>query len=222
MKIFNHVKLDSVSNLSESVIATETDGKRQYTIKGVSSYPSVTTVTGFKKRKFFAEWRKNNPKEAKRVTKRGNNFHSVIENYLNNLGAPSKDDLANYHLFVNFQDLLNNIDNIHLLESPLYSDLLKLAGRVDCIAEYNGKLSVIDFKTCSREKYKSDIEEYFMQATAYSIMFKEHTGISIKNIAILMSCDDGTIHCYEEDPKNYVQSLFNTIKEYNLQLNEQT
>jgi genome maintenance exonuclease 1 len=216
------VKLENISNLSENIVANEVDGKRYYKIANDISYPSVTTVTGFKKRKFFAEWRKNNPQEAKRVTRRGNNFHSVIEKYLNNEGAPSKEDLANYHLFVNFENLLNNIDNIHLLESALYSDLLKLAGRVDCIAEYNGKLSVIDFKTCSREKYKSDIQEYFMQATAYSIMFKEHTGIAIKNIAILMSCDDGTIHCYEEDPKNYVQSLFNTIKEYNLQLNEQS
>lgn len=222
MKKFNHVKLENISNLSENIVANEVDGKRYYKIANDISYPSVTTVTGFKKRKFFAEWRKNNPQEAKRVTRRGNNFHSVIEKYLNNEGAPSKEDLANYHLFVNFENLLNNIDNIHLLESALYSDLLKLAGRVDCIAEYNGKLSVIDFKTCSREKYKSDIQEYFMQATAYSIMFKEHTGIAIKNIAILMSCDDGTIHCYEEDPKNYVQSLFNTIKEYNLQLNEQS
>lgn len=222
MKQFNHVKLESISNLSENVIANEVDGKRYYKIANDTSYPSVTTVTGFKKKKFFAEWRKNNPQEAKRVTKRGNNFHSVIEKYLKNEGSPSKDDLANYHLFVNFQNLLDKIDNIHLLESPLYSHLLKLAGRVDCIAEYNGKLSVIDFKTCSREKYKSDIQEYFMQATAYSIMFKEHTEIPIKNIVILMSCDDGTIHEYEEDPKNYVKSLFDTIKEYNLQLNEQS
>lgn len=222
MKIFNHVKLESLSGLFEDVSAKEIDGKRYYHIDDNISYPSVTTVTGFKKKKFFAEWRKNNPEEAKRVTRRGNNFHGVIEKYLNNLGEPSKEDLANYHLFVNFKNILNNIDNIHLLESPLYSNLLKLAGRVDCIAEYNGKLSVIDFKTCSREKYKSDIQEYFMQATAYSIMFKEHTGISIKNIAILMSCDDGTIHAYEEDPKNYVEPLFNIIKEYNLQFNEQT
>jgi len=222
LKKFNHVQLENISNLSKNIIASEVDGKRYYKIANEISYPSVTTVTGFKKKKFFAEWRKNNPEEAKRVTRRGNNFHSVIEKYLNNDGAPTKDDLANYHLFVNFEKLLDNIDNIHLLECALYSDLLKLAGRVDCIAEYNGKLSVIDFKTCSREKYKSDIQEYFMQATAYSIMFKEHTGISIKNIAILMSCDDGTIHCYEEDPKNYVHSLFNIIKEYNLQLNEQT
>jgi len=222
LKIFNHVKLENISNLSENIAVNEVDGKRYYKIANDISYPSVTTVTGFKKKKFFAEWRKNNPQEAKRVTRRGNNFHSVIEKYLNNQGAPNKEDLANYHLFVNFENLLNNIDNIHLLESPLYSHLLKLAGRVDCIAEYSGKLSVIDFKTCSREKYKSDIQEYFMQATAYSIMFKEHTGIAIKNIAILMSCDDGTIHCYEEDPKNYVELLFNTIKEYNLQLNEQS
>lgn len=222
MKIFNHVKLESLLGLSESIVVNEAEGKRCYKTKN-NTYPSVTTVTGFKKRKFFAEWRKNNPQEAKRVTRRGNSFHLIIEKYLNNQGAPSKDnDLANYHLFVNFEKLLNNIDNIYLLESPLYSDLLKLAGRVDCIAEYDGKLSVIDFKTCSKEKYKSDIEEYFMQATAYSIMFKEHTGLSIQNIVILMSCDDGTVHAYEENPKKYVKSLFNAIKEYDLQLNEQS
>ena len=222
MKKFNHVQLENISNLSKDITVSEVDGKRYYKISNTTSYPSVTTVTGFKKKQFFAEWRRNNPQEAKRVTRRGNSFHSTIEKYLNNQGAPTKNDLANYHLFVNFQNMLDNIDNIHLLESPMYSNLLGLAGRVDCIAEYNGKLSVIDFKTCSREKYKSDIQEYFMQATAYAIMFKEHTGISIKNIAILMSCDDGTIHCHEEDPKNYVESLFNIIKDYNLQLNEQS
>lgn len=221
MKKFNHVTLEKLNIISENINAVESDGKRFYSTPTGVKYPSVTTVTGFKKKKFFAEWRKNNPVESKRVLRRGNDFHKIVESYLNNNGTPPKEDLLNYSLFKQFEPLLDNIDNIHLQETAMYSDLIKLAGRVDCIAEYNGKLSVIDFKTCSRKKYPNDIQEYFMQAAAYSIMFKEHTGISIKNVVILMSCDDGTTHAYEEDPKHHVKPLFNMITEYNaLVLNE--
>jgi genome maintenance exonuclease 1 len=89
-----------------------------------------------------------------------------------------------------------------------------MAGRVDCIAEYDGKLSVIDFKTSKAIKDEKDIQEYFMQATAYAIMFQERTGISIRNIAILMSCEDGSIMVYQKDPIKYVASLKTAIDEY--------
>lgn len=220
MKIFNHVKLDSVSNLSESVIATETDGKRQYTIKGVSSYPSVTTVTGFKKRKFFAEWRKNNPEEAKRTVNRGNKLHSLIEKYINNEVLNKKEiDPFTLDLFLQAKKNLDKIDNIHALETSLYSKLLKLAGRVDCIAEYDGELSVIDFKGSTKPKRKEDIENYFLQATAYSIMWKERTGIPIKNLVILISCEDGGVQVFEGNPVDYVPRLKEVIEKYEREVN---
>jgi predicted RecB family nuclease len=100
------------------------------------------------------------------------------------------------------------------LETALWSGTLRMAGRVDCIAEYDGKLSVIDFKTSKSIKEEKDIQEYFMQATAYAIMFQERTGIVIKNIAILMSCEDGSIKVYQKDPMEYVKHLKQTIDEY--------
>jgi genome maintenance exonuclease 1 len=89
-----------------------------------------------------------------------------------------------------------------------------MAGRVDCIAEYNGVLSVIDFKTSKAVKEEKDINEYFMQATAYAIMFQERTGIQIKNIVILMTCEDGTTMVYEKNPIHYVKDLKEAIDVY--------
>ena len=89
-----------------------------------------------------------------------------------------------------------------------------MAGRVDCIAEYNGKLSVIDFKTSKAIKDENDILEYFMQATAYTIMFQERTGIPVRNIAIIMSCEDGSVKVYEKNPIDYVISLKEAIDSY--------
>jgi genome maintenance exonuclease 1 len=89
-----------------------------------------------------------------------------------------------------FSPLLHGVDNVHALETPLYSDHLQVAGTVDCIAEYKGKLSVVDFKTSSRIKSKKDIHSYFMQCAAYSVAFEERTGISVPRLVILMAVDN--------------------------------
>jgi len=96
----------------------------------------------------------------------------------------------------------------------LWSDMLELAGRVDCIGEYNGKMSVIDFKGSTRNKRKEDIDNYFTQATAYAIMWQERTGIKIDNIAILMSCEDGTVSVFESNPIKHTKELFECIQDY--------
>jgi genome maintenance exonuclease 1 len=172
-------------------------------------------VTGWEKRKFFAEWRKNNPEEAKRTVNRGNRIHKLIEKYLKNEILDKKEiDPFTLDLFLQIQPQINKIDNINAMETSLYSDKLKLAGRVDCIAKYQDKLSIIDFKGSTKPKRKEDIDNYFMQATAYSIMWKELTGISIKNIVILITCDDGAVQVFEQNPVNYVKKLVNAIKLY--------
>jgi genome maintenance exonuclease 1 len=194
----------------------EVDGKRFYLTPEGNRYPSVTTVTGFSKREFFAEWRRLNPEEARRVTTRGTRFHSLVEKYLNNEQLDrSKINFAELFLFSNAEIEINKIDNIHLLEATLWSDALKLAGRVDCIAEFDGKLSVIDFKSASKEKPEKDINEYFMQATAYAIMYQERYGKPIENIVIIMSSEDGMVNVFQKNPIDYVSNLFNAIKEYN-------
>jgi genome maintenance exonuclease 1 len=125
-----------------------------------------------------------------------------------------KINFADLFLFSQAESEIDKIDNIHLLETTLWSDTLKLAGRVDCIAEYEGVLSVVDFKSASKEKPANDIKEYFMQATAYAIMYQERYGTKIDNIVILMSSEDGMVNVYQRNPMDYVKDLFDTIKEY--------
>jgi genome maintenance exonuclease 1 len=170
-------------------------GPRMYsTPEGI--FPSVTTVVGFRKQEFFAEWRRKNPEESKRVLARGTKFHSLLEKYLNN------------------EDL--DYDNLHsvALETPLWSKILGLAGRTDCIAEYDGKLSIIDFKASTKEKRTKDVDSYFAQATAYSLMFQERTGIIIDNFAIMIACEDGLHQVFQDKPINHVKHLKFLITDY--------
>jgi len=192
----------------------ETEGKRLYVTPEGNKYPSVTTVTGWKKREFFAEWRKKNPEESKYALQRGNDFHLLIEKYLNNEQVERHSDSKTQKLFDQVKSELHNIDKILCQEIALWSDTLKLAGRVDCIAEYDGKLSIIDFKTSKKMKDEFEIEEYFLQATCYAIMLEERTGIQISNIVILMSCDDGSTLVFQQKPKKYIKKLMETINLY--------
>jgi len=217
-KRFNHILFDyTFENLPTTY---GEDGSRYYCTEDGNKYPSVTTVTGWEKQAFFAEWRKNNPVESRRVLNRGNKLHSAIEDYLNNEENPKRLLAPNEQiLFDQMQDELDKIDNIYAQEVPLWSSLLGLAGRVDCVAEYNGELSIIDFKGSTREKRKSDIENYFMQATAYSLMFQERTGVKVDNIVILISCEDGTVQSFVDNPINYTKSLYECIQRYRKRFN---
>ncbi len=210
-KTFNHVEK---TWLLKDMTVTEGDGTRFYQTPNGIKLPSVTTVTGWEKRHFFAKWRRENPKEAERVTTRGNTLHSTIEDYLYN--KEIKEDLSSnpYVLFAQLRKELDKIDNIHELEAPLWSTTIGLAGRVDCIAEYNGKLSIIDFKGSTKAKRPSHIENYFLQATAYALAWQERTGMKIDNLAILISCDDGSVQVFERDPKMYVKKLYEVIEKY--------
>jgi|TARA_R110000824_G_scaffold125902_3_gene285206 genome maintenance exonuclease 1 len=211
---FRHVE----SPLLEEISATTTNEGGRYYSTPKGKLPSVTTVTGFKKSKFFAKWRAENPKEAKRVTTRGNTFHSLIEDYLNNEFEVERDkgeirpDIL--ELFLQLQPELDKIDNILALEVPLWSDTVGLAGRVDCVAEHDGELSIIDFKGATRKKRTSDIENYFLQATAYALMWQDRTGKEIKKFKILISCEDGTAQVFEGAPIQYTKKLYDTIQEY--------
>jgi len=210
---FTHVN----SPLLEEISAVTDDSGRYYsTPKG--KLPSVTTVTGFKKAKFFAKWRAENPKEAKRVTNRGNTFHSLIEDYLNNEFDLDRDkgeirpDIL--ELFLQLQPELDKIDNIVALEVPLWSETVGLAGRVDCVAEHDGELSIIDFKGATRKKRPSDIENYFLQATAYALMWQDRTGQEIKKFKILLSCEEGVSQVFEGNPIKYAKKLHEAIQGY--------
>ena len=210
MKIFTHKTILLENELKEVSV----DGSRHYQTPG-GIFPSVTTAMGWEKQKFFADWRKKNPEESKRVTARGTKFHSIIESYLNNEDVDFENMLPNYkYLFNLLKPELDKIDNIIAIETPLWSKTLGLAGRTDCIAEYDGKPTIIDFKASSKEKRESDIENYFLQASAYALMFQERTGTIIDNFAILIACEDGIKQVFQGKPIKYVKRLKETIDKY--------
>jgi CRISPR/Cas system-associated exonuclease Cas4 (RecB family) len=209
-KQFKHNLIESDINLSE----VQKDGKRFYSTPD-GEFPSVTTVVGYGKQQFFAEWRRKNPEESRRVTSRGTKFHSIIETYIRNEPLDMENMFPNFKALFNLiKPALDNIDNIVAIETPLWSKILGLAGRTDCIAEYNGKLSIIDFKASTKEKRKQDIENYFLQATAYALMYQERTGVIVENFVILIACEDGLFQVFEDTPIKYVKKLKQSIIKY--------
>ncbi len=200
------------------------DGVRFYRLpKTDKYYPSVTSITSFKNAKFFKEWRtKIGEDEANRITaratQRGTAFHSIAEDYINgelDLDKYLDNNPLSVRMFQSAKDTLNRIDNIHCLESFLYSHYLGLAGRVDCIAEFDGELAVIDFKTSTKEKKEEHIENYFVQETAYAAMFLERTGIEVKKIVTLIATEEGSIQIFQKhNLDDYLQLLKSYIEEF--------
>ena len=200
------------------------DGVRFYKLpKTDKYYPSVTSITSFKNAKFFKEWRtKIGEDEANRITaratQRGTAFHSIAEDYINgelDLDKYLDNNPLSVRMFQSAKDTLNRINNIHCLESFLYSHYLGLAGRVDCIAEFDGELAVIDFKTSTKEKKEEHIENYFVQETAYAAMFLERTGIEVKKIVTLIATEEGSIQVFQKhNLDDYLQLLKSYIEEF--------
>lgn len=193
------------------------DGQRFYPVSEGVEYPSITTVTSFKKAAFFKEWRQRvgaevADRKTARATGRGTAFHSIVELYLKNesINSDSFDPLP-YTLFQVAKPALNRINNIHVLEGALYSDYLRVAGRVDCIAEFDGELAVIDFKTSDKDKKEEWIENYFVQETAYAVMYYERTGLQPKKIVTIIATEEG--HCQVIEKRN-LDYYFTLLKEY--------
>lgn len=210
--------------LIELECVTSDTGRYYLTPEG-NQYNSVTTVIGYSTKHKILEWRKRvGEEEANRISTRasgrGSSLHLIIEDYLNNrlLEENYKDKFLPLMMFKCLKTLLDNINNIHTLEGSLYSDILKIAGRVDCIAEYNGELAIIDFKSSTSEKKRKWIDNYFVQACAYAMMYYERTGIKIKKLVILISCENGSVQVFEEyDINKYMKVLYGYIKAYEQQ-----
>ena len=200
------------------------DGVRFYPIPGADKYyPSVTSITSFKNAAFFAGWRKKiGEEEANRITnratQRGTAFHSITEDYVKgelNLDSYLANNPLSVRMFQSAKSTLDRIDNIHCLETFLYSHYLGLAGRVDCIGEFDGELAVIDFKTSTKEKQENYIEHYFVQETAYAAMFLERSGIEVKKIVTLIATEEGSVQVFEKyNLDDYLQLLKSYIEEF--------
>ena len=214
---FNHVDL-ILPKLERETI----DGIRYYKVPDqdeILRLFSITSVTSHVNREIFVKWRKRIGEEAaekitKAATSRGTDMHSLVENYLYNKDLPSVPPLPDF-LFKIAKVELNRITNIHALEDSLYSKQLGIAGTVDCIAEYNGELAIIDFKTSKKPKPREWIDHYFVQCMAYGCMLYEITGIMVKKLVIIMSCENGECVVYEEyDKSKYIKLLTEYIREF--------
>ena len=194
------------------------DGARYYTVNG-RPMVSITSVTSHWNKHIFVDWRKRiGEAEANRITRRatsrGTATHSLIENHLLNKEVEF-DKPSPKMLFLQSKETLKNINNIYALEESFYSEELGVAGTVDCIAEYNGELSIIDFKTAEKPKPRDWIENYFVQAAAYACMFFERTGIPVKKLVIIMTCENGDVTVYEEyDKIKYMKKLVLYIQKF--------
>ena len=211
-KKFNFIDLNK--SLLPKTKGMKVDGFRFYNIDG-KNYPSVTTVLGILKKEGLQKWRDSIGEEVAkwemgRAARRGKATHTLVEQYLKN-ETPSIRDVLPLGLFKLLKPYIDQIDNIHLLEAIMYSKKLTIAGQVDCVAEYNGKLSVIDFKTANKERQEDWVENYFLQTTAYAHMYEETFGKPIEQIVILLGNEDGTAQCFIKEKKDYEQNLIEAI-----------
>lgn len=221
MKSFNHVKL---SELNFELESETTESGRVYKTPGGKSYPSVTTVLSNYNKQAIYEWRQRvGAEEANRISRaasgRGTKLHNAVEKYLLNEMSELKYKSMlpdTKELFLKVKPFLDtHIGDIYGIEQPLYSDKLQIAGRCDCIAEWEGELSIIDWKTSSKLKEKEYIQNYFMQAAAYAEMFEERTGKPINQIIVVIVVENGQTLLFIENKHDYLLPLQEYIVRYN-------
>ena len=217
--MFNHLEgYESVSLPTENI-----NGKRYYTTPEGKHYPSVTTVTGLLNKKWIKAWRKKIGEEkankiSRKAAGRGTRYHHLQEDFLNNklteerLKEATPLDLM---MFNQTKELTSKLGDIYMLEGSMYSNELEIAGRVDCVAEFAGKVSVIDFKTSTRRKSPSQVKSYFLQETAYATMFEEMYSVPIERIVTIVSVEEtGQSQLFVEEPKTWIESFKELRNQY--------
>lgn len=214
--MFTHTNQISPIDLDSSIQF----GKRWYTTPSGIQYPSVTTILGQKEKPQLESWRRSlGPKLADKKTKsaaeRGIKLHEAVERYLKNENPGPTLELSTKKLLNQMAMHLRKIDNIVAQEIALYSDTLKIAGRVDCIANFDGTIAVIDFKTSSNNKKDEFINDYRLQTTAYALMFEEMYNIPIDNIVILIAVENGMVALkYVDTIDKYIKPLLERINDF--------
>ena len=201
--------------------ATLTDGHKYRTPDG-RTYPSVTTILKDTKPFYqageLAKWESDMGQDVADYIMRtsatiGTQAHQLNENYLNMVEGGEAMLLARAH-HENFKPHLDRIDNIYGNELSMFSDRMRIAGTADCIAEYDGVLSVIDYKT-KRSAQQSDwLLDYYQQTAAYCMMFTEHTNITIKQCVVLVSSEADTIQAFFSDPSEHAYGFLERLAAY--------
>ena len=222
MKYYTHKPVELKKLTTQTI-----NFKRFYETPDGDLYPSITTVLSTRNKKGLFEWRKKVGDEvanyvARTSANRGTAVHHMCEDYLNNypMDWPDKwkeheKKFLPYCLFKQLEKtVLDKIDNIRSQECSLYSHKYRVAGRVDCIAEYDGKLSIIDFKTSTKERTDEYNENYYIQASAYAEMFEEQTGTPIEQIVILVVTEDGVVQEFVKNKYDYIPLLVESIDNF--------
>ena len=215
MKSFIHTP---PTELLPEILTENINGKRFYVTPEGKKYPSITTVLSGRNSEGLVRWRQSVGNDVannimRTAAKRGTAVHTLVENYLNNEELSTQDVLPTA-LFTILKSELDNINNIRIQEGGLYSDEYGVAGRVDCIADYKGKLSVIDFKTSTKEKKEEWVENYFIQGSAYCQMYEERYSQPIDQVVILIVTEDGAVQTFTKEKKDYLPLLKIAIKEF--------
>tara|TARA_Y100000816_G_scaffold288117_1_gene272080 strand:+ start:21784 stop:22440 length:657 start_codon:yes stop_codon:yes gene_type:complete len=207
--MFTHVEKHEFPNLKREIH----EGKRVYTTENGDRYPSVTTVLGYKTKPAIKAWRKKVGEQtankiSRQASVRGTKVHTLCEDYINNEESNTdKITFVEENIFNRMKTYIDRIDNVHCLEQFLFSEHLRLAGQVDCIAEFDGRLSIIDFKTSAKLKRKSYIKNYFAQCSAYAVMFEERTGVPVDQTVIIVGVQDEEPQLFVEKRDNYIDYL---------------
>jgi len=200
--MFNHVPVEI-----GKLVQVNAKGGRYYETPSGAKYPSVTSVTRLHNLESIQAWKDRVGEEeagkiSRRALARGNKIHSLAEKYLLNEGDMS-DDFSKAD-FGQMLPYLDKINNIHCLETQLYSDHLQTAGTVDCIGEYDGKLTVIDFKTSAKLKKREWVKDYFMQCSAYAVMYEERTGTPIERLLLIINVEDEGVQLIDGKRDDYI------------------
>lgn len=216
--MFNHVNFEL--DLPEITRETTPQGRKYFTPEG-NSYPSITTVLSILNKEHIKAWRERvGEAEANKISTqagvRGTAVHKLAEDYLNNEADWNKGAMpSNLFSFNQIKPILdNNVNNIYKQEAFLYSDKLETAGQVDCIAEYEGKLSIIDFKTSRKPKKLEWITNYFIQTAFYAAAFYERTGIAIKQGVIIITVDGSEPQVFKVNTFDYLPHFVSVRKKF--------
>lgn len=216
--MFEHIGIDL--GYDDLDCETKESGRKYSTPEGIK-YPSITTVLSILSRAAIMAWRKRVGAEeankiSHRASTRGTAVHAIIEKYLNNEEDYREGYMPNIiDNFLTVKEVLDaRIGKIYAQEVPLYSDYLGVAGRVDCVAEFDGKPSIIDFKTSKRLKSLDQVESYFMQEAFYAVAWEERTQIPITQLVTIISVDGGECQVFIEHRDNWVKPLQEVIAQY--------
>ena len=214
-KYFIHKPLPKIE-----IPRVEIDGKRYYATPNGDRYRSVTTVLSNLSKDGIQKWRESVGEEqankiSKKASTRGTKLHTMMEDYLMNVEDFALNKMpTTLSLFLDVQPYVdNNVEEVYGIEYPLYSDRLKAAGTTDLICSYQGKPSIVDYKTSNKPKKEQWIENYFVQSTAYSLMCKERYDFDIEQIVIIIAVDNDSPQVFIKNPNDYVRrtiEIFNT------------